>query len=85
MRLVVQTEPGVLELNYTWLPTWIGINGRLKRDMEAKLRDAVVGLTLDERGLEKAHRLVIDYLCEMNPGVKGLYDYLDALKYVSLE
>ena len=85
MRLVVQTDPGVLELNYTWLPTWIGINNAFKNEMEKKLKAEIVGLTLDERGLEKAHRLVIDYICEKNPGIKGLYEYLDAMKYVHVE
>jgi hypothetical protein len=85
MRLVVQTEPKVLELNYSWLPTWLGINNQFKNEMEKRLKDQIVGLTLDEMGLEKAHRLVLDYICEKNPGIKGLYEYLDALKYVSLE
>lgn len=85
MRLVVQEEPGVLCLNYTWLPTWIGINNSFKNEMEKKLKTAIVGLPMDEAGLEKAHRLVIDYICEMNPGVKGLYEYLDAMKYIHVE
>jgi len=85
MRLVVQTDPGVLELNYTWLPTWIGINNQFKNEMEKKLKTDIVGLTMDEAGLEKAHRLVLDYICEKNPGIKGLYEYLDAMKYVYVE
>ena len=84
MRLVVQTDPGVLELNYTWLPTWLGINNAFKQEMEKHLKSQVVGLTFDERGLEKAHRLVIDYICEKNKGISGLYEYLDALKYVDV-
>jgi hypothetical protein len=85
MMLVVQEENGVLSLAYTWLPTWLGINGRFKQDMEKQLKDKIVGLTMDERGLETAHRLVIDYIVEKNPGIKGLYEFLDALKYVYLE
>jgi len=85
MRLVVQEGPGELCLNYTWLPTWLGINSKFKKDMEDHLKGQIVGLTLDEVGLEKAHRLVIDYICSKNPGIEGLYDYLDALKFVSLK
>jgi hypothetical protein len=85
MRLVVETEPGILELAYTWLPTFLGINGQFKQEMEKVLKDKIVGLTLDERGLEQAHRFVIDYICEKHPGIKGLYEYLDALKFVHVE
>jgi len=85
MKLVVVEEAGTACLNYSWLPTWLGINNRFKNDMEKALREKVVGLTMDERGLEEAHRLVIEYIAEQNPGIKGLYEYLDALKYVHLE
>lgn len=85
MRLIVQEEPGVVCLNYTWLPTWLGINNQFKNEMEKHLKEKIVGLNLDEQGLEKAHRLVIDYICEKNPALKGLYEYLDALKYVHTE
>ena len=85
MRLVVESDPGVLALNWTWMPTFLGINNQFKNEMEKKLKTAVVGLTLDEKGLEAAHRLVIDYICEKNKGIQGLYDYLDALKYVDVK
>lgn len=85
MRLVVRTEEGVLELAYTWLPTWLGINSKFKNDMFSELKDRIVGLPMTEEGLEEAHRLVLDYICGKNPGIKGLRDYLDALKYVYVE
>lgn len=85
MQLVVRTEEGVLELAYTWLPTWIGINTKFKSDMFDALKDKIVGLTMDEYGIEQAHQLVLDYICEKNPGIQGLRDYLDALKYVYVE
>lgn len=85
MKLVVVEAPGVLALAYTWLPTWLGMNNAFKKEMEAVLREKIVGLPMDEAGLEKAHRIVIQYICEKNPGVHGLYEYLDALKYVTLE
>jgi len=85
MKLVVAEERGVLSLAYTWLPTWIGMNNTFNKEMERVLSEKLVGLPMDEAGLEKANKLVLDYICEKNPGVKGLYEYLDALKYVSLE
>jgi hypothetical protein len=85
MRLVVRTDEGVLELAYTWLPTWLGINSKFKNEMLTELKDKIVGLTMDERGMEEAHRLVLDYICEKNASIKGLRDYLDALKYVYVE
>jgi hypothetical protein len=85
MRLVVQEEPGVLSLNYTWIPTWLGINNAFKNEMEKHLKSKIQGLVTDDAGLEKANQLVLDYICAQNPGIKGLDTYLDALKYVYLE
>lgn len=83
MRSVVLTEPGVMELNYTWLPTWLGMNSRLKADIEQALSAAMVGIAVDEEALDKAHDLVVDFLVERFPHIEGLKAHLDSLYLVS--
>lgn len=82
MRAVVHTEEGILELNWMWLPTWIGMNANLKASIEKELAEKVVGLSITEDNLDYIHGLVVDYLVKQNTFVEGLRDYLDSLKFV---
>lgn len=84
MHTVVMTEAGVLELNFMWLPTWIGMNTMLKKELEAELKSSVVGLTTSEEDLRKVDNLVIDFIEKKAPGFGGLRDYLDGLKFVTV-
>lgn len=84
MRAIVHSEEGVLSLNYLWLPTVIGMNTVLKQSLEKDLQEKLVGTQADETGLDQAHDIVVQYLCEKFPGVRGLRGYLDALKTVEL-
>jgi len=79
MRFVHFDDNGVLALNYMWLPTWIGLNATLKRDMEKTLSERFVGRTSEE--LDAMHEEVIEYLATRFP-LAGLRDYLDGVKYV---
>ncbi len=82
MRTVVRTQEGVLELNYMWLPTWIGMNGILKKQLEVELGEKIVGLEMTDDALDLIDQTVIDYLVEQNPHIEGLKDFLDGLKFV---
>ena len=82
MRAVVHVAEGVLELNFMWLPTAIGMNSLLKKELEASLASKLQGLPLDEPTLDKAHELVVEFLVQKLPEVKGLARYLDGLKYL---
>jgi hypothetical protein len=84
MHTVIKTGPGTVELNFLWLPTVIGMNGTLKTEMEKVIKEKVLGLPMDEDGLEEVDQIVIEYLMQKFPNVKGLALYLDALKYVEL-
>lgn len=84
MRAVVVTDPGVLELNYMWLPTWVGSNAMLKKHLEEQLQEKVVGLPLTEETLDEVNDMVIGAIEEKYPEIKGLRDYLDGLKFVQL-
>lgn len=85
MRTVVRTKEGVLELNYMWLPTWIGMNAALKKSVEDKLTDRIVGMEMTEESLDIIDTLVIDCLLGMVPHVDGLRDYLEGLKFIQIK
>lgn len=76
MLLVNRVKEGVYEVNFMWLPTFIGMNGRLKQEMEKELADHAVGMTPEE-----ASEAVLEWLCRRLP-IEGLRDYLDGLKFV---
>lgn len=82
MRAVVKTAPGVVELNFMWLPTFVGMNAQLKKEIEERLAPKLEGLPLDDDTLNDAHEMVIEFLVERFPALHGMRDYIDALKYV---
>jgi hypothetical protein len=82
MRFILQADRSV-ELNYMWLPTWLGHNHSFKKDLEQKLGPKLVGRELTEEVLDEANQMVIDYICEAN-SIPGLRDYLDGIKFVEL-
>jgi hypothetical protein len=83
MRLVAVSGL-VVELNYMWLPTWIGQNAQFKQKLETDLRSQIEGLELTESNLDKIDRMVLDYIVAQHTHVEGLFDYLDGLKFVRL-
>jgi len=82
MRAVVALGHGVLELNYMWLPTFLGMNSSLKTEMEKELQEKLKGIVLDERGLDRAHDIVVKYLQSKFPDILGLDRFLDGMKYI---
>ena len=82
MRTVVRTQEGILELNYMWLPTWIGMNSIVKAELERELGKKVVGMEMTEDTLDQVNDMVIDHLVDTNTHIEGLKDYLDGLKFV---
>lgn len=83
MRLVHLTAPGRLELNFMWLPTWLGINKEAKDYIEGELRSKVVGVTATEGALDEINEMVMDVILKKYP-LEGLRDYLDGLKFVKI-
>jgi len=82
MRAVVETDPGVLELNFMWLPTWIGMNSGLKKEIEEYLGKIIVGREMTEAVLDEAHDLVVAFLMGRFPEIHGLPAFLDGLRKV---
>lgn len=85
MRLVIAVEPSVVELNYTWLPTWLGLNTPIKTELEDAISKHLIGKVLNDETLDTAHDLVVQFFKERFPNIEGLGDYLDALKFVKMK
>lgn len=82
MKIVIRTEPGVIEMNWMWLPTWIGMNQQLTRELNEELGKHIVGRELTEQTLDDIGELIVSYLEKRYPHLNGLRDYLDGLKFV---
>lgn len=83
MNFVVATETGVIELNFLWLPTWLGMNPELCKELQGVLEKEFVSRDLNEAVLFEASTRTIDFLCERFSEIEGLRDYLDGIKFVS--
>lgn len=82
MLLVQRTELGHVELNWSWLPTWVGMNTALLREIEEAVAPKVLGRPMSDSLLEEMHLLVIDFLKQKYSHIEGIDDYLDGLKFV---
>lgn len=75
----IQFDKGTLELNYMWLPTWLGMNAQFKKDLEKEFGVKFKGRSSDQ--LDAMNEEVIDYIVTKYP-LPGLRDYLDGIKFV---
>jgi len=82
MRLVHDVGDGVVELNYMWLPTFIGMNKAVKDKIQEKIGAMFVREVLDDSSLAKMHEAVIQALVNEFPGIPGLEEYLRAIEHV---
>lgn len=83
MRLVVPTDEGTISFNYTWLPTWIGMNNVLLQELGEKLmaefkHQPVNNGMLDEMDL-RARQMLIEKL-----KMPSLVYLFDAMRKVEL-
>lgn len=82
MKLVDRTGPNTVGLNYMWLPTWIGMNVMLIKEIEAAVSPVIVGRELTDHVLDEASAAVVRVLQDKYPSLSGLNDFLDGLKFV---
>lgn len=89
MRFVHEAEPGVIELRWTWLPTWIGQNTILKSEIEQHimqwLADQEGPIEINDENLDLVHEEVLEFLRVKFPEPTGLMRYLEAVKHVEEE
>ena len=79
MLLVYQAEPGVVELAWTWLPAWLGMNPSVKAKVEAHINEKYAG---KEASLEELHAEVISFICSLFPTLRGLRQVLLAVEAI---
>jgi hypothetical protein len=84
MRLFTQVQPGVLELNWMWLPTWLGLNTALKQELDKELNEHFLRKELTSTTLDMLDEYVINFLVTKFPEVGGLAAYLRNLPDVNL-
>jgi hypothetical protein len=85
MRLIVQIEPGVAEVNWTWLPSWLGLNSMFLKQLGEHLKPQLLNLRLDQGTLDLGHELAKNYIVSCFPNIEGLAGYLDAIRLVKDE
>lgn len=85
MRTVVAVEEGVVEVNWMWLPSFIGMNSAVKLELEKELASNIEGCPLTDLVLDRAHDLVVAFLQQKFSSLQGLDDFLNSLKYVHYE
>ena len=82
MKIIHRTAPGVVGLNYMWLPTFVGMNTALVREIEEHVAPLLVGKELTDEVLDVASDAALEFLGKKFPSVSGIYEYLEGLKYV---
>lgn len=82
MKLIVRTGPGAVSLNYMWLPTFVGMNTALVREIEEHITPLLIGKELTDEVLDNAGAAALEFLVKKFPSVVGIYEYLEGLKYV---
>lgn len=82
MRFVIRTSPGVVELNWMWMPAFLAHDAALKKRIEDELAPLLTGKELTEDLLDAAHEHALDVMCAWHKSLTSLRDYLDAIKFV---
>ena len=82
MLTVQLAKDGALELNWMWLPTFIGQNYMVMRELEKVWKEKFAGkLEATEDGLHEIHEFTLGWLCDKFK-IEGLGHYLRALSFV---
>ena len=84
-RLVVRMDPGTVSINYTWLPTWIGLNTSLMLRATDKLRKEHLNKPLTDELLARMEGELIEFLVSEWPNIHGLRELLFATSRVKAE
>ena len=86
MQLFVRTAPGQYELNFMWLPTWLGLNTTVYAELSRELEQVFVpGRVVDNQLLGEAEQVLYQFMARRFPDIEGLQDFLDGLKFVQVK
>lgn len=85
MRIAQVAKDGALELNWMWLPTFIGQNYMVLKELERFWKDQYPeGVANTPEELDKLHDITIDWFSQKFK-LPGLGKYLSAITYVQEE
>lgn len=85
MRVVHVAKDGAIEVNWMWLPTFIGQNYMVLRELGDAWKERFPnGVKSDETGLDEIHNFTIDWLCQKF-AIPGLKEYLQAIENIQEE
>lgn len=84
MLVVVPTYEGVLELNWTWLPSFMGLDASLRETLRLHLAGKYEGRAMSDETLQEAHADVVAFLKDRYPALLGLDRFFDALQHVEI-
>ena len=80
MRLVVNLPDGSHGVNYTWFPTWMGMNAQLQTELVRDLNTRFQGTATPLDDVEKA---IVDFLVARYPNIHGLRGLLESIRAVT--
>lgn len=82
---MAKDNSGALELNWMWLPTFIGQNYAVMRELEKVWRERFTGVSFtpetEETTLRRIHDFTIQWLTERFK-INGLKEYLSAIENI---
>lgn len=84
MRLVQLTAPGRVEVNFMWMPTWLGMNKEVKDVIEKELAPLLIGKEATEELLDAVNDQLLALLERRYSTIRGLRDYLDGIKFIQI-
>lgn len=80
MRLVVFLPDGSHGVNYTWFPTWMGMNAALQAALVLDLNKRFKGTATPLDVVEEA---IVDFLVKQYPNIHGLRGVLESIRAVT--
>jgi len=82
MHLFFEAEPGVLEVRYTWLPSFIGLNTQLLNELAVEAGKVAVGRPLDEALFHELDTLAVGIITKRlaHGALPALFEALLALE-----
>lgn len=82
MRVVQVAPDGAVELSWMWLPTFIGQNYPVTKELGDAWKGAYPeGLPNTSEGLDELHSFTIEWLAKKF-AIEGLSEYLDAISNI---
>lgn len=82
MKIIHRTGPATVGFNYMWLPTFVGMNTSLIREIEEHVAPFLLGKELTDEVLDAAGEAAVEFLVKKFPSVTGIFEYIEGLKYV---